>query len=176
MSPNRLRRPPLRRRWFLLPFRAPLHLAGSQLVRSSDGKPPQGDDFEQALAWAKTQSEGELLIYLAQLVSLNINCRWGGPGNGKAVRQLLDFVDPDLLPQFDATAYFDGLKKPQIAFAYELMTGLKLKDGKKGEMVAAAAGRAKELGWLPPQLRTPSYVDKGVTAAPAEEQQLQAAE
>lgn len=156
--------------------RPPLHLDGKSMQGSGDL--PQGKEFAAALAWAHEQSLNPLLNYLAQLTAMNISIRWDGPHQGgPTARQLVDFVDPDTLAVFDAGVYFDGLKKPQIAYAYELMTGLKLKEAKKGEMAATAAARAKELGWLPPQLRTPSYADKGVTPAPGEpEQQLQAAE
>lgn len=160
---------------------APTHLKGGHMQKS-EGDPPQGATYSGALAWAAKQDLDDLLVYLAQLMALNIDFRSGGPGSREARKALLEFVDPDPLPQFDAVAYFDGLRKPQIQFAYKLMTGLDLKDGKKGEMVATAAARARELGWLPPQLRTPGYVVKGVTAAPgepepdADAEQLQAAE
>jgi ParB family transcriptional regulator, chromosome partitioning protein len=70
---------------------------------------------------------------------------------------LLATLKLDPLEHFDPDAYFKGLKKPQIAAAYQDMTGSEIADGKKGDMVALAAAKARETKWLPDLLRAGVY-------------------
>ncbi len=126
--------------------------------RSSDAHPQQCETFDTALAWAGKQSVPGLLIYLAELVGANVGVLRHGGSFGTNERALIDFVDPPVKKFFDADAYFAGITKPFVALAYADMTqGQTLKDGKKGDMAKLASAKALEVGWLPPQLRTPSY-------------------
>ncbi len=74
-------------------------------------------------------------------------------------RAFLALINPQI--SWDSAAYFGGLTKPLLELAWRDMTdpasGEKPPKGKLTELVAKARQRATDTGWLPPQLRTPSY-------------------
>jgi ParB-like chromosome segregation protein Spo0J len=127
------------------------------------------------------KSVDDLLVDLADLVAHNLSVKDGVAGAGNGKQALISLVDPRV--PFDPDAYFAGITKPLIQLAWRDMTSPlagqgNLADGKKGEMATKAANQARATGWLPPQLRTPSYVGPEFATtkvAPASEQQ-QAAE
>lgn len=152
--------------------RAPCHISGSIADRRYGEEHPQGQDFGQALTWARGQTQDALLAYLAELVADSVDVRdtnvQDNPDND-GVEALIAYVAPDVLPLFDAEAYFAGVKKPVIVAAYKEITGTTLRDAKKAEMAAAAVERATATGWLPAQLRTAAYVGPGASGEITEE-------
>jgi ParB family chromosome partitioning protein len=148
---------------------------------------PLGMGFAGALDWAAKQDIPGLLVYLAELVGPNVGVERQSGGFAEHERAIIDFVDPGF-PGFDAEAYFAGVSKPVVVEAWNEMhlavTQLRGQAtesgdpapaippfspaGKKGDMAAAAAAAARLTGWLPPQLRTPSYAGPGPKAAETE--------
>lgn len=90
-------------------------------------------------------------------------------GRQKLVGELVEIVEPRDFPDFDAPAYFEGVKKPLIAAAFAEITGETIKDGKKAEMASTTAKLAMQHCWLPMALRNKSYEGPGSDAAPVQE-------
>lgn len=148
------------------------------------GKVKKGG-FAQGLELVGPKDVEHLLLLLAPLVAMNVSVRDHGEGSRNGKQQLIDFVDPNGAAVFDADAYFAGVTKPLIQLAASEMIGgvptaLPIRDGKKAAMAEEAAKMARETGWLPPQLRSPSYAGPGAKAKAANsnvgDEQLQAAE
>lgn len=113
--------------------------------------------FIEALAWAKDQDATTLQAELARQVASVVDVRGFNSMRGEEQTALVDFINPDALSEFDPEAYFKGITKPLVVLAYREMTGEPLSDRKKADMAAVAVEAALRTGWLPPQLRTPSY-------------------
>lgn len=139
----------------------PVHITGAHSDKKVDDKFAIGTNFADVLMWAGSQSRETLLELLAELVSENLDVRDGSEGLASDKAALVAFVDPSVETAFDAVAYFAGVRKSQVVLAFLEMTGETLKDGKKGDMADVAAKMAVETGWLPLQLRTPSYAGPG---------------
>lgn len=149
---------------------------------------PAGNGFVAALEWAMARDLPQLLSYLAEIVGPNVGVERYQGSAGPAERALIDTVNPPV--SFDAAVYFAAVSKPVVIEAWDEMHGEVLRrrgqaglagadlpeippfnsSGKKGDMAAAATGAATLTGWLPPQLRTPSYAGPGeaIAAPPAE--------
>lgn len=165
-------------------YGVPVRLVGEVRPPAAIDESRPGKTFEAALLWAAAQDTATLLVYLAELVGPNVGVARQGGAFGPNERALIDLVDPPV--SFDADGYFAGISKPLIALAWDeirgelhrrrnqaALGGTELPDippfnpnGKKGDMAATAAKGARATGWLPPQLRTPSY-DGPRGAAPA---------
>lgn len=87
----------------------------------------------------------------------------------KLVAELVGIVQPRDFPEFDAVAYFAGVKKPLIAAAFKEITGDAIKDGKKADMAATTAKLAVAQGWLPVVLRNATYEGPGSAVTPIAE-------
>jgi ParB family chromosome partitioning protein len=135
--------------------------------------PDKTSTFAKELARVQGTTRSALMGELAALVADLVDVRGFNTGRHEDTAALIDFLDPDVQPKFDADNYFRGVTKALVALAWGEMTGEPMRDAKKGEMAADAAARARETGWLPPQLRTRSYVGPGATVL---EQRLEAAE
>lgn len=138
-----------------------------------------------ALTLMRGKSIDDLVTLLAPVVAMNTTVAIGHHVAGTGKEKLVAFVDPPTRPFFDPDGYFAGITKPLIQAAWrDMYSALEgkgnLADGKKGDMAKKAADAARATGWLPPQLRTPSYVGpEFITAAKAANgnaEQLQAAE
>lgn len=132
--------------------------------RVSMGKGDDAPDFATALSWAADQAAITLIDKIAELAAPSLAVgQWAMVGDAGAA--LLRMLDPDATAEFDADDYFASVRKPIIALAWEDMTGDRMRDAKKGEMAAQAAAKARETGWLPPQLRGPRYPGPGLSFA-----------
>ena len=156
----------------------PIKIMGSHI--DADPNDYEGLNFDDALRQIDDKNVADLLADLSEFVARNIDVIDGHSGAGNGKQALIDLVDPRV--PFDPDAYFAGVTKPLIQLAWRDMTSVlsgqgNLQDGKKGEMATKAANQARVTGWLPPQLRTPSYVGPDfATRKPAEEPLQQAAE
>lgn len=132
--------------------------------RVSMGKGDDAPDFATALGWAADQAAITLIDRIAELAAPSLAVgQWAMVGDAGAA--LLRMLDPDAAAEFDPDDYFASVRKPIIALAWEDMTGDRMRDAKKGEMAAQAAAKARETGWLPPQLRGPRYPGPGLSFA-----------
>jgi ParB family chromosome partitioning protein len=160
----------------------PAHLSvGHATDPSRDGK--QG--IAEAFRYFDEMPDEELLAAIARMLANTIDVRDSflhpkfqyssntAAGRQKLVREIVEVVEPRDFPEFDAAAYFSGVKKPLIAAAFKEITGDAIKDGKKADMAATTAKLAVERGWLPIALRNATYEGPG---AVQDEQQLEAAE
>jgi ParB family chromosome partitioning protein len=168
----------------------PLTITAEYIHHADEGEDPEDRwdrsrmTFAAALDLMIARRDDELLVALAPLLSMNLTVADGTPGARNGRQALVDFIDPNGLAVFDAEVYFSGVTKPLIQLAWrEMMNPMAgdglLADGKKAVMAAAAAKKARATGWLPPQLRSPSYAGPGARARVAESEaveHLQAAE
>ena len=117
-----------------------------------DGEEPERP-FDDALSGTAGMSSDEMLAELARVLAQGITSGWRGmPGS------FLDLAAPTV--SFDADTYFDELTKPYLDLVWRDMADIETKIGLKGktsEVLAKVKQRAAQTGWLPPQLRTPSY-------------------
>jgi ParB/RepB/Spo0J family partition protein len=110
--------------------------------------------FSDALAQTEGMSLDGLLGELCRIV------RKGFDAPGPETSELfLELVKP--VPRFDARAFFETTDRDFIMLAWADMTdpaaGEAPLKGKAEDILAKAAQRAADTGWLPPQLRYPGY-------------------
>lgn len=123
---------------------------------------PAEDDEDEAVSFVEAlraedgKSRDELIAALVEVVVPGMEVL--APFN-EGEMAFLGLVQPEVT--FDPGPYFKGLTKPLLELALRDMTdpdaGEKPPKGKIEELVAKARQRAADTGWLPPQLRTPSY-------------------
>lgn len=159
----------------------PAHLSVGHAAQSGrDGKQTIADAFR----YFDDMPDEELLAAIARMFANTIDVRDSflnpkyqyssnsAAGRQQLVADLVEIVEPRDFPDFDADAYFTGVKKPLIAAAFKEITGEVIKDGKKADMAATTAKLAVEHGWLPIVLRSKAYEGPGADV----EKQLEAAE
>ena len=125
-------------------------------ANDDDEEPDQ--DFDQVIDALATLSLDELLAELCRVLAQGVDL----PYHGKLPGRFMELAG--VTTTFDADAYFKELTKPYLDLVWDDMTDpsagekkdKKLK-GKTSEVLAKVKQRAADTGWLPPQLRTPSY-------------------
>ena len=112
--------------------------------------------FSAALAELDGKSLADLVVDLTDAVIPGMGVM---PPFDDDDRAFLLAVNPQIV--WDPAPYFGSLSKPFLEMAWRDMTdptsGEKPPKGKLTELAAKARQRAADTGWLPPQLRTPSY-------------------
>lgn len=124
--------------------------------------------FSEALAGLDGKSLADLVVDLTDAVIPGMGVM---PPFDDEDRAFLLAVNPQVV--WDPAPYFGALTKPFLELAWRDMTdpasGEKPPKGKLTELAAKARQRAADTGWLPPQLRTPSYSGPCFVTAVADE-------
>lgn len=136
---------------------------------------PVGGSLDQAIEFAESQSPDELIVLVAALTAASIDTgtaaqAYGWKGKAvtrRGIRATILAIDghafePALRDTWDAAFYFENARKPHAVAAIREALGdaeARKWAGKKAAEVAAFAVQAvPATGWLPPLLRTPSYL------------------
>jgi len=130
----------------------------------------ENDTFDERLArvreWSpelKHEAIGRIAAAALDFQSTN----GSAPMADEEIAAIVNLIDPlamaaALSTRFDAEDYFKTVSKDIARAAYAEMTGKTLMaSAKKAEVAEMAAARAKESGWLPPELRTVHYDGPG---------------
>jgi len=148
----------------------PIHVShagmGHQQLRGTE-------NFADALARLQAMSDAELFIVAAGIagnaISLHVSTADYRAFDG-APRALVAAIDADTMTAalhetFDAAEYFAGVSKTfiidAIREALNKDEARKADKLKKAELVAFAVENIKGTGWLPPELRAPTYSGPG---------------
>jgi ParB family transcriptional regulator, chromosome partitioning protein len=138
-------------------YSGPLQLSRDFSIDVPEGA--DGDEPERTFTecvqitegWDMSQLVDELARILAQGLAV--------PHDRQAAGGIFDLLEPTIV--FDADGYFAELTKPYLDLVWDDINDpsaneKKLK-GKTSDVLAKVKQRAVDTGWLPPQLRTPSY-------------------
>ncbi|MES0168221.1 ParB N-terminal domain-containing protein [Mesorhizobium sp. M0027] len=141
------------------------------------------ESFASAFARLSSMSDQELFMVAAGCAGQAVHMERpyvGKPPFDANAAPLAAAIQPDLLTaalqeRFDAADYFGGASKPfviqAIREAINEDEARKAEKMKKAELVAFALANVPQTGWLPPELRAPTYSGPGKVpelAAPAE--------
>lgn len=113
--------------------------------------------FEAAFKAVKGKSQKDLLNALVEVIAVGVMVE---PPFAKGELAFMERVKLAEV-RFDAAAYFKALTKPFLELAWKDMTdpsaGEKAPKGTVDELITKLKKRAKDSGWLPPQIRLPGY-------------------
>lgn len=136
-----------------------LHAYGSRLLARF-----HGCDFAETLAVLETQTPEQIVQLEALMTAMAFQCNSLANSD---VRAVIEMVDPDMTAEGFAVGeeFLKRLNRQQLDAIISECSHDPLKaSAKKVEAVSAAAVAADATGWLPPQMRTPSYTGPGSNA------------
>jgi ParB family chromosome partitioning protein len=134
-----------------------------KLSAAGYGHIDRDEDFAASLARIAEVPETDLWLRFARLVAAALDLRlYNTYADRSYIETLRDALpgEPYLATArqlFNAVDYFARATKSIAEAAIEEMDGQVARGGRKSEVAAYAAQRAKERGWLPPELRHPEY-------------------
>lgn len=161
---------------FMQRYRGPARLTASG--RNGANYAQKADTFEEAYRRLEGLDETKLIWRMAEIVagSLDLTVEGCARDNVKSRDNLalIAALDQERLQQealglFNAAEYFaKATSKAAIAALVDIDGRNSCISKKKADIAALAAIKAKEAGWLPPELRGPGYTGPGSKPATAE--------
>lgn len=120
---------------------------------------PKAKSIEQAISNLRKLPESTLVEYVVQLIANMVSLDDEGDDDG-----FLELLDQAVLTKamarrFDAKTYFAGCSKPYMLGVIDEVLGAAAEHDTKSktDLAALCAKDVTAAGWLPPELRTPSY-------------------
>lgn len=151
-------------------------LGGAQAQLHQEGR------YDQVLAGLLTKTVDELLDVAAAVAGRAVSLRHynhSAPADRPAAMALMGAIDADAMTSaledaFDGEAFFKAIPKGAILDIVGEVLGedvaRRVKNNKKGDLVALAVGSVLPTGWLPAEIRHPGYAGPGASVVPAEVQ------